>query len=314
MQPNPEQPESSRHSPTPPLPHSPTPRSGSFTIRKLLKLTTDYLAEKGIEPPRVYAEMLLAHVMRCKRLELYMYADKPVSDMERTALRNLVRRASENEPVDYLVGQTPFFSMMLKVDPRVLIPRPSTETLVEHVIQHARVMPGFKSPRIADVGTGSGCIAIALAKHIPGASIIATDISPDALAVAKENAAAQGVADRIDFRQGDMFEPLAGLRFHYLVSNPPYIPDDEWDDVEPNVKDFEPRGALRGGPEGMDLLGPMIADAPTFLEQPGQLAFEVAAAKMDLIMETANATPGLCDVNALHDHEGLPRIVVANRN
>lgn len=300
-------------SPTPPLPHSPTPRS-SYTIRRLLKLTTDYFAEKSIEPPRVYAEMLIAHVMRCKRLELYMYADKPVSDVERTALRNLVRRASENEPVDYLVGKTPFFSMMLKVDKRVLIPRPSTETLVEHVIQHARVMPGFKSPRIADVGTGSGCIAIALAKHIPGASLIATDISTDALAVAKENAMEQGVADRIDFRQGDLFEPLSGLRFHYLVSNPPYIPDDEWDDVEPNVKDHEPTGALRGGPEGMDFLGPMLADAPTFLEDPGQIVFEVAAAKMNMIVETAKATPGLKNINVLRDHEGLPRIVVAERN
>ena len=286
---------------------------GSYTIRKLLHLTTQFFEQKGVDPPRLCAEMLLAHVMRCKRLELYMYADKPVADVERTALRNLVKRAAEHEPVDYLVGKAPFFSMMLKVDKRVLIPRPSTETLVEHVIRHARITPGFKAPTIADVCTGSGCIAIALAKHVPDCRVIATDVSRDALEVAKENAKQQGVADRIEFREGHLLEPLAGLRFCYLVSNPPYIPDHEWDAVEPNVKDHEPTLALRAGEDGLDCLGPLIVDAAAHLRTPGQLVLEIASCNAARLTQMVAHTDGLAKPRVLNDHEGLPRILVADR-
>src|SRR5690606_19821155 len=156
--------------------------------------------------------------------------------------------AAGHEPVDYLVGQAPFFAMMFKVTPAVLIPRPSTETLVEHVIQHARRTPGFASPLIADIGTGSGAIAVSLAKHLPSARVVAVDISADALAIARENARTYGVEDRIDFVQGDMLQALAGKgQFAFLTSNPPYISDEEWLHVQPNVKDHEPHTALRGG-------------------------------------------------------------------
>lgn len=284
-----------------------------YTIRQLLQLTTQYFKQKGIEPPRVCAEMLLSHVMGYKRLQLYMHADKPLTDVERTAMRNLVKRAAEHEPVDYLVGRTPFFSMMLKVDPRVLIPRPSTETLVEHVIQHARVTPGFKAPLIADIGTGSGAIAIALAKHVADARLIATDVSKDALALAKENAREQGVADRIEFRQGDLLEPLAGKRVHYLCSNPPYISDAEWEDVEPNVKDHEPTSALRAGADGLDYLGPLVMDAAQYLQTPGQLVLEFAASQADAMRDMVDAATGLAQPHILNDHEGLPRVLVADR-
>lgn len=259
--------------------------------------------------------MLLAHVLNQPRLKLYMDPQRPASDLERAAFRALVERALNDEPVDYLVGQAPFFSMMLKVTPAVLIPRPSTETLVEHVLQHHRRTPGFKGPRIADVGTGSGAIVIAMAKQLiktdDRASFIATDIRADALAVARENAEAHGVADRIDFREGDLLEPLKGERLTYLVSNPPYIPDHEWEAVEPNVKEHEPTHALRAGADGLDYLRPMIEGAKKLLADPGQLALEIAACQKQTVIDLA-AAQGLRHPSVLVDHEKLPRVLVAD--
>ena len=300
--------------PPPPDP-TPQPPSAAWTSKRLLLWTTQAFEKKGIDSPRICAEMLLAHVLNQPRLKLYMDPQRPASDLERAAFRELVERALENEPVDYLVGQAPFFTMMLKVTPAVLVPRPSTETLVEHVLQHARRTPGFTHPRIADVGTGSGAIAIALAKQFAQqdaqATIIATDISEDALAIAKENAQQQSVADRIDFRQGDLLQPLRGEQLTYLCANPPYIPDHEWDDVPPNVKDHEPTLALRGGADGLDLIRPLIENAKAHLKDPGQLVIEIAACQRDQVIQlTANA--GLRHPSVLVDHEKLPRVLVAD--
>lgn len=286
-----------------------------WTTQRLLQWTTTAFERKGFDSPRVCAEMLLAHVLDQPRLRLYMDPHRPTSDLERAAFRELVERALDNEPVDYLVGQAPFFAMMLKVSPAVLIPRPSTETLVEHVLQHARRTPGFSTPRIADVGTGSGAIAIALARQFAqagtDAAIIATDLHDDALAIARENAQKQGVADYITFRQGDLLEPLRGERLTYLVSNPPYIPDHEWDAVEPNVKDHEPTHALRGGTDGLDYLRPLIQQAKQHLNSPGQLVLEIAACQRDDVLALATAH-GLRHPSVLTDHEKLPRVLVAD--
>ncbi|MEM0913595.1 MAG: peptide chain release factor N(5)-glutamine methyltransferase [Planctomycetota bacterium] len=288
-------------------------RTDVWTTRALLAWTAEHLARKDVDQPRLSAEMLLAHVLGVERLRLYTDADRPASELERAAFRELVERAAEHEPVDYLVGKSPFFSMMLEVTPATLIPRPSTETLVEHVIQHARRTPGFAHPLIADIGTGSGAIAIALAKHIPGSRVIATDLSEPALEVAKRNAEAQGVADRIDFRQGDLLAPLGAQRVDCLVSNPPYIPDGEWDDVDRNVKDYEPESALRGGADGLQYVGPLIEGAADALNQPGQVAIEIAAATKAAVTELAESQSGLEHVRVLPDHEALPRVVVADR-
>jgi release factor glutamine methyltransferase len=213
--------------------------------------------------------------------------------------------------VDYLVGHTTFFAMELRVTPAVLVPRPSTETVVEHVLQHSRRTPGFRTPRIADVGTGSGCIAVALARHLPEARVVATDLHADALELAKLNAQEQGVANRVEFRMGDLLAPLQGERFHYLVSNPPYISDAEWLEVDRNVKDHEPVHALRGGRDGLDLIRPLIAQASRHLLTPGQLVLEVAAAHKETVLALA-LDAGLRDAHVLVDHERLPRVLVAN--
>lgn len=282
-----------------------------WTTRRLLAWTTEHFTKKGIDSPRLSAEMLLAHVLEVGRLKLYTDPDRPASELERAAFRDLVERASRHEPVDYLVGYCPFFSLMLKVDRRVLIPRPSTETLVEHVLQHARRTPGFTAPLVADVGTGSGAIAVAVAKNLPNCRVIATDLSADALEVARQNAADQGVADRVEFRLGNLLEPLAGLRFHYLLSNPPYISDVEWEQVAPNVKDYEPHTALRGGADGLDFIRGLIAGAAARLERPGQLVLEIAAAQKQAVLALAEEA-GLKHPRVLADHEGLPRVLVAD--
>jgi release factor glutamine methyltransferase len=289
---------------------SPT-ESVRWTTRKLLAWTTEHFEKKGIDSPRLSAEMLLARVLGVQRIKLFMDADRPASELERAAFRELVERASKHEPVDYLVGHAPFFSMMIKVTPAVLIPRPSTETVVEHVIQHSRRTPGFRAPVIADICTGSGIIAIALAKHIEGAALIATDISEQALAIARENAAALGVAARIDFRHGDLLAPLKFERVKYLVSNPPYISDAEFAAVLPNVKDYEPHLALRGGSDGLMFIRPLLEAARDHIEAPGQAVIEIADSQKDIAIALAEEA-GLENPHVLADHECLPRVLVAD--
>jgi release factor glutamine methyltransferase len=301
----------------------------SWTTRKLLAWMTKAFEDKGLDAPRRQAEMLMAHVIGCERLKLYMDPDRPTAPLERDNLRGLVKRALNNEPIQYLVGEEHFFAMTFKVDKRVLIPRPSTLTIVEAVLQHARKNPDAGSVRdsdagsgilIADVCTGSGCIAAALAKHLPGARVVATDISPDALAVARINIEAHELADRVDLLEGDGLDalrqhPVAGRArsLRYLCSNPPYIPDDEWDAVEPNVKDHEPTLALRGGPDGLNLVRKLIAGGPNFIEPGGLILIEVAAAKADEARSLAESHPDLTNTRILKDSDGLPRVIVAER-
>jgi len=265
-----------------------------------------------VEHPRLASEMLLAHVLGVQRLKLYMDGDRPSTDLERAAFRELIQRAASHEPVDYLVGTAPFFSLLFEVNPSVLIPRPSTETIVEYVVQHARRTPGFHAPFVADIGTGCGAIAVGVAKNIPNSRVIATDISDETLQLAQRNAAAHDVADRIEFRKGNLLEPVERERFRYLLSNPPYISDDEWQQVPPNVKQCEPSVALRGGVDGLKFLRPLIAGSHEHLERPGQLVLEIAASQKEAVGRLAEQADGLINVHVLADHEGLPRVLVAD--
>lgn len=290
----------------------PTAPEGAWTSRKLLDWTAGHLERKGVDSPRLAAEMLLAHVLEVPRIQLYTDLDRPASPLERAAFRELVERAADHEPVQYLVGVAHFFSMRFEVNRDVLIPRPSTEALVEHVVQHAKRTPGFHQPAIADLGTGSGAIAVALARHLPDARVVATDVSDAALAVARRNAQRHGVTDRIDFRQGELFEPLSGP-FHFLCANPPYISDAEWAELAPNVRDYEPRQALYGGPDGLVVIRPLILGAARHLEDPGQLVVEIAASQKRAALDLAEQADGLTGPDILADAEGHPRVLVVDR-
>jgi release factor glutamine methyltransferase len=301
------------------------PTTESWTTRRLLAWMTEAFKKKGLESPQLQARILLAHVVGCEELKLYTDPDRPASEPERARLRDVVARALKDEPIQYLVGHWRFFGLDFKVDKRVLIPRPSTETIIEHILQHARVEPGFggrtgEGTLLADIGTGSGCIAIALLKNLTGARAIATDVSPAALEVARENAQRHAVQDRIEFLEGNLLEPLqdhpaarAAGSLHYLVSNPPYIPDHEWDAVAPNVKDYEPHSALRAGPDGLIFINPLIENGPRFLAPGGLLLIEVAAATTGQILRTAREHPLLEAAQIIDDAEGLPRTLVARR-
>ncbi|MBK7404646.1 MAG: peptide chain release factor N(5)-glutamine methyltransferase [Phycisphaerales bacterium] len=314
-----------------------TPAQGgqTWTTRKLLAWMKEAFAKAGIDSPQLCAEMLVSHVLGCERLKLYMDPERPASPLERQQLRDLTARALQDEPVQYLVGEAWFFSLPFRVDKRVLIPRPATGTIVEHVLQYARATPGFggepgggfgEGVVIADVCTGSGCIAVSLAKHMPAAHVVATDVSGDALDVARANAERHHVAERVDLLEGDLLRPLEGHAatkgrgtVHYLVSNPPYIPDDEWESADPavgvqaNVKAFEPEIALRGGRDGLDLVRPLLAEGPKFLRPGGLILIEVAASRAAEARALAEASGLLESVTVLKDFEGLPRTVVARR-
>jgi release factor glutamine methyltransferase len=297
-----------------------TTKGEAWTTKRLLAWIGDRFRRADLESPRLLGEMLIAHVLGCERMRLYMDADRPATPIELEMLRELVQRAIDGEPVQYLTGEGWFFSLPFTVDRRVLIPRPSTETLVEHVLQHARAEPGFESPSIADVCTGSGCIAVSILKQLPGARAIATDISTDALEVALQNAQRHDVQDRLDLENGDLLTPIrdhpSAGSLHYLVSNPPYIPDSEWTDpsmVQASVRDFEPEIALRGGEDGLDLIRPIISDAPDLLREGGVLAIETAAATAKQVCALMDTQIGLIDGRVVEDFEGYPRIVIARR-
>ena len=295
------------------------PTGEVWTTRRLLKWMTDHFTAKKIDSPRVVAEMLLAHVLGCERMRLYMEFDRPASPAELTQLREFTARAAKHEPVQYLVGEAWFFGRQFHVNRSTLIPRPCTETLVEHAIQWHRLNPGHLNPLIADIGTGTGCIAISLVAQIPSARVIATDVIPEALELAKANATRHKVIDRMEFRLGPGMHALErggapGERYDIICSNPPYIPDTEWDSqVDRNVKEYEPASALRGGPDGLDVIRPLIADAPMLLKSGGLLAIEIADSQRDAVLELACTNELLANVAVQKDHEGLWRVFTAVR-
>lgn len=287
----------------------------TWTTRSLLRWMTDHFEAKGVDSPRVIAEMLLAHVLECDRMRLYMEVDRSASEDERTRLRELVARASHDEPVQYLLGEGWFFGKAFAVNPSTLIPRPATETIVEHLLQALRGEGEPDSQLIADIGTGTGCIAISLAGLLPGAKLIATDINAEALELALSNAEKHEVADRVEFRRGSLLEPIADMTgdFDAICSNPPYVPDHEWDAIAANVKDYEPEAALRGGADGLDLIRPLISGGGTLLKPGGRLYLEIATCNRDEVIKLAQLAGSYEDIEVLRDHEGLDRVLSARR-
>jgi release factor glutamine methyltransferase len=280
-----------------------------WTVGRLLGWTAEWLAARGSDSPRLDAEVLLAHVRGCQRIELYTAFDTPVGDPERGRFRELVKRRGAGEPVAYLVGSREFFSLPFRVTADVLVPRPETEGLVVRAIDICR---GLAAPRIVDVGTGSGAIAITLARHLPQASLVATDVSPEALEVARDNAARLGVADRVAFVHCDLLDdPQAAGPWDVIVSNPPYVREDEFDALPRDVRQHEPRGALVSGPTGVEVIARLAAVAADRLAAGGWLVVEVgpaAAAEAAIAAQT-----GLVPGPTLDDLAGRPRIVQARK-
>jgi release factor glutamine methyltransferase len=248
-----------------------------WTIGRLLEWTTQFLAQKGVESPRLDTEVLLAQALDCKRIDLYVRYTEEASPEARQKLRELIRQRIEGAPVAYLVGRKEFYSLHFEVSRDVLIPRADTHAVVDACLRLARPMP---EPRILDVGTGSGNLAVAVAHQHRTARISAIDVSAAALAVATRNAARNGVAERIRFLEGDLFGPLpSGERFEFILSNPPYVPSAEVDALAAGVRDHEPRLALDGGPDGFRVFDRLIAEAPGYLDPGGHLIVEMGSAQ-----------------------------------
>jgi release factor glutamine methyltransferase len=287
-----------------------SPHAEEWTVGRLLEWTTGWLRGREADSPRLDAEVLLASVLGCQRIELYTRFDDVVADEPRAAFRELVKRRGHGEPVAYLTGTKEFFSLSFRVTRDVLVPRPETESLVVRSLDLCR---GLAGARIVDVGTGSGAIAVVLARHLPGASITAIDISPQAVAVARENVEAHGVADRVRVLEGDL---LSGLpeeeTFDLIVSNPPYIREDEFAGLPRDVRDFEPRGALVAGPRGVEPLERLAGMAADRLVTGGWLLVEIGPQRAS--EEVLAAAPHLQAASTLPDDAGIPRIVQARRS
>lgn len=282
-----------------------------WTVGRLLTWTTDWLGTKGSDSPRLDAEVLLAHVRGCQRILLYTAFDTPVADAERAKFRELVKRRAEGEPVAYLVGSREFFSLPFTVSPAVLVPRPETEGLVVRAID---LCQGLDAPRIVDVGTGSGAIAVTLAKRLPRARVVATDISAAALAVAGDNARRHGVADRVEFVECDLLdEPRAAGPWDVVVSNPPYVRDDEFESLPRDVRLHEPKGALVAGPTGVEVIARLAHEAVERLAPGGWLLVEMGPNVAAAAEAAVAAVVGLQPAPTLKDLAGLPRILQARK-
>lgn len=283
-----------------------------WTVGRLLTWTTEWLAGRGSDSPRLDAEVLLAFVRGCPRIALYTAFDVPVNEEERARFRGLVKRRGEGEPVAYLVGSREFFSLSFTVSPAVLVPRPETEQLVIRVLD--LFQQAGNRPRIVDVGTGSGAIAVTLAKRLPQAEFVATDISPQALAVAGENAKRHGVADRIEFVECDLLgDPRAAGPWDVIVSNPPYVREDEFEALPRDVRLHEPRVALVAGPTGVEVVRRLADAAAEKLAPGGWLMMEVGPSSATAAEEVIAAQAALSPEPTLKDMAGLPRIVQARR-
>ncbi|KYZ76320.1 protein-(glutamine-N5) methyltransferase, release factor-specific [Anaerosporomusa subterranea] len=276
-----------------------------WTIGEILQWTKQYFSGKGVDNPRLDAEVLLSHILHRDRLYLYVHYDQPLAPDELIAFRECVRKRAARIPVAYITGEREFFGLMFTVSADVLVPRPETELLVEAVLKRLESRP---APRIVDLGTGSGAIAVSLLTQLPAATAVAIDISAAALVIAEENAKRHGLADRLELRQGDFWQPAAGMLFDAIVSNPPYIPADDVAALAPEVR-TEPVLALDGGKDGLDYYRRLLTDGYSHLAPGGFMAIEIGISQADAIRSLAEQSPFVIQ-EILLDYAGIERVVV----
>ena len=282
----------------------------------MINWTADYFKQNGIESARLDAELLLGHILNKSQLQLYLDFEQIVAKEYLAQYRKLIKKRAERIPVAYLTNHKEFMSLSFYVDESVLIPRPETEVLVETVLNLQ-----FDDCTILDLGTGSGAIVVTLATQRADWNFVATDISTEAIAVAKKNAQQHEVIERITFSQGDLFKPLQvehpnedeveSMKFDCIVSNPPYIPSGEIPSLMPEVRDYEPRIAIDGGAMGLDFIGRLVAETPNFLTENGRLVFEFGYQQGDTVRNLIQSNPQYTDCNIIKDYAGIERVVVA---
>ncbi len=288
-----------------------------WTARRLIEWTAEHFSKSGIESARLDAEVLLGHALRKDRMWLYLNHDEPVEPEALAIYRELVKKRADRIPVAYLTGAREFYALPFRVTPDVLIPRPDTEDLVKAALSRLVAPADGSALRVADIGTGSGAIAIALVKEWEPRpiEITAVDISREALAVARENAADLGVEECISFGEGDVFDGMADRAlFHAVVSNPPYIPSGDLDGLQEEVVRHEPRLALDGGSDGLDVIRRLVSQAPDFIESGGFLALEVGVQQAQVVSGLVANTGAFGEVEVLRDLGDVERVVLAPRS
>lgn len=285
----------------------------AWTVKRLLDWVTGYLTDKKVDSPRLSAELVLCHVLGKKRIELYTQFDTVVDRPHLDRLHDLVKRAGQHEPVAYLVGKTEFYSLEMAVCADCLIPRPETELLVQRAIEFLRTGPG--PHRVLDLCTGSGCIAVAVAANCKDAHIVGTDICDKALSVASQNVERHKLADRVELLSGDLFDPIlphldAGP-FDLIVSNPPYVTAAEYERLDRNVRDYEPRLALHAGDDGLDVIRRIIQQVDPFLKGDGALMLEIGYQHAPAVTDLLRLTGRFSHIQVDKDFQGHDRVVVA---
>ena len=284
-----------------------------MTVLEAIQKSAEFLAKKNVESPRLQVELLLAHLLKMPRMKLYLNFDRVLIPTEIDSLRELVKRRGQREPLQHIIGSTSFCGFEIAVSRHALIPRPETELLAEAGWNFLSAI-NHQPSTVLDFGTGSGCIAIALAAKCPDAKITALDVSADALTVAKQNALQNQVAERIEFLLGDGFAALtAKKQFDLLISNPPYIASAEIETLEPEVKDFDPRGALDGGVDGLDFYGMFATQAKPFLKPDGKIMLEFGDGQADVIKKIFEGEKWIVEA-VKDDYSQRARILVASLN
>ena len=287
----------------------------TWTIQKLLNWITKYLTDKGIDAPRLSAELLLSYVLAMQRIELYTQFDKLVTKEQLDSLHDLVKRAGRHEPIGYLTGKIEFYSLQLEVSPDCMIPRSETELLVERAFEFLRTRTGPQF--VCDLCTGCGCVAVAIAKNFPDAEIIATDICGAALNVAAKNIEKHRLKDRIRLLCGDLFEPIVPQldidKFDLIVCNPPYVSVSEFEKLDKSIKDYEPKLALFAGDDGLDVYRRIIDKADRFLRPDGAIMLEIGYAQGRAIRELFEQTGVYDEIKIEKDLHKNDRIATALR-
>ncbi len=288
-----------------------------WTIIKVLKWTTEYFASRGIEQPRTDAEVLLAHILDYQRLDLYLNFDQPLTKSELAAYRNAIKRRVNHEPVQYITGKQEFWSLPIKITPAVLIPRPETECLVENALEVAKSVQEERKPfRILEIGTGSGAISLALATELPDALIYASDISVEALEIARENAKKLKLLTQIHFFASDLYGAMnPGLvnYFDIVLSNPPYVSDEEYNQLPPEIRNFEPEKALRGGKGGLHIIEKIIFSGNSYLRAGGHLLLEIGSGQGKKLKEFVSSLEWVSGMEIRKDYSGLDRVIIIRK-
>lgn len=281
----------------------------SWTILEILRWTSGFFESKHVTQPRASAEVLLAHALGMDRIALYLNYDKPLTPDERGRYRALVKKRAAGEPTQYLTGRQEFWSLPFKVNRDVLIPRPETEGLVEEALKRIREI---SAPRVLDLGTGCGAIIAAVAKEREEGTFVASDRSRAAVCLARENAVALGLGERICFVAADLFDSFKiGARFDLIVSNPPYVSLKEYEDLAVEIREYEPPKALLAGKEGLDVIETILRRAPEYLAADGWLVMEMGSPQKERVLELTQGTGKYRNVSVQDDYARKPRVLSA---